>query len=284
MLNFSATAVPDLAAPFRLPWPAERSVPQGIRSPWRRPAVNVALEEILRARVATAGGPGFFVCSRNAPAVIVGRNQDAQAERTRWARSRGVPVFRRTSGGGAVYHDDGNLNWSWIVPGGLADRDRLLGRILAVLRRLGVAAEEGPRGGVYVAGRKIGGTACAAGKGVLLFHGTLLVSTDLDELRATLAAHAPAYPERPPGSAARGGVASVPAELATLARLRPGLDVEALETALFAALARQGRPAAPADVLADAEWSALRRLSRDYARASWIFRRRPPAKPKRGLP
>lgn len=251
--------------------PPATEAPWGIRSPWQDPALNIALEETLRTRLMAEGGPGYFLCSRNESAVIVGRNQNALAELSLPARQRGLPVYRRTSGGGAVYHDAGNLNWCWVVPGGLEDRERLLDIVLGVLRAAGIAAEEGPRAGIYANGGKIGGTACAAGKGVLLFHGTLLVSTNLDELQAALAAHDPAYP------AARtlAGVASVPSELTTISQLRPGLDIAALETALFSAIARHGTPRPP-ETFADVE--AIRRLARNYGRESWILDRRPPAR------
>jgi lipoate-protein ligase A len=231
------------------------------------------LEEGLRARLLANGGPGFFLCARNRPAVIVGRNQDALAELSSPARQRGVPVYRRTSGGGAVYHDEGNLNWSWIVRGGLADRERLLGIVLGVLRSLGIDAHEGPRSGIYVGARKIGGTACATGKDILLFHGTLLVSTDLDALQAALAAHAPAY-----AGEALPGVRSVPSELTTVSRLRPGLDIAALEAALFAAIAPEDAPHQPESVL---DLAPVERLAQEYARESWILHRKPPARNRR---
>ena len=253
-----------------LPRPA---APWGIRSPWRHPPLNIALEEGLRARLLANGGPGYFLCGRNEPSVIVGRNQNARAELSAPARARGLPVYRRTSGGGAVYHDAGNLNWCWVVPGGLEDRERLLGIVLGVLQGLGIAAEEGPRGGIYAGHNKIGGTACAAGKGVLLFHGTLLVSTDLAELRSALAAHAPAYPAE-----SLAGVPSVPSELTTAADLKPGLDIETLETALFAAIAQDGAPRPPETVLA---LEKIERLAQEYARESWILDRKPPAKNRR---
>jgi lipoate-protein ligase A len=203
--------------------------------------------------------------------VIVGRNQNAPAELSPQARRRGVRVFRRTTGGGAVYHDAGNLNWSFIVSGGLQDRDRLLALVLDVLRTLGIAAAEGPRAGIYVNGRKIGGTASATGRGVLLFHGTLLVSTNLDELHHALAAHAPAYP----AAGQLQGVRSVPSAVTTLAGLRPGLDVERLETALLDAIAGPGGPRSPEDILA---LDKLDDLAQDYGRESWILNRQPPAR------
>ena len=96
---FETCAAPP---PSRAPW--------GIRSPWRHPPLNIALEEELRARLLANGGPGYFLCGRNEPSVIVGRNQNALAELSAPARARGIRVYRRTSGGGAVYHDAGNLN------------------------------------------------------------------------------------------------------------------------------------------------------------------------------
>ncbi len=250
--------------------------PRGVRSPWRHPPFNIALEEELRARLLAQGGPGYFLCGRNEPSVIVGRNQNALAELSAPARARGVPVYRRTSGGGAVYHDAGNLNWCWVVPGGLEDRERLLALVLNALRKLGVAAEEGPRGGIFAKREKIGGTACAAGKGVLLFHGTLLVSTDLAELRSALAAHAPDY-----AAESLAGVPSVPSEVSTVARLQPGLDIETVEAALFAEIAQEVPPNPPEAFL---DLNALERLAQDYGRESWILDRKPPARNRSSTP
>lgn len=247
--------------------------PHGLRSPWRHPPFNIALEEGLRSTLLATGGNGYFLCGRNTASVIVGRNQNALAELSPRARERGLRVFRRTSGGGAVYHDEGNLNWCWVVPGDLQDRERLLGHVLDVLRKLGIAAEEGPRSGIYVGRQKIAGTASAAGKGVLLFHGTLLVSTDLAELHLALAAHAPAYPAE-----ALHGVPSVRSELTTLRHLRPGLDVETLETALFAGIAQAGLSHPPETFL---DLEKIARLARDYGQESWILNRKPPARNRR---
>ena len=250
--------------------------PWGIRSPWHHPPLNIALEEGLRAELLAKGGRGFFLCGRNEASVIVGRNQNALAELSLPARQRGVPVFRRTSGGGAVYHDSGNLNWSWVVAGGLEDTPRLLGLVLQVLRELGISAAEGPRAGIYAGKKKIGGTACATGKGVILFHGTLLVSTDLAELQSTLAAHEPTYSAGP-----LGGVSSVPSELATLNQLQPNLDVAALESALFAAIAQDGAPRPPESFL---DLENIERLAQDYGRESWILNRKSPARNRRPSP
>ena len=255
----------------------KQSAPTGLRSPWHQPAFNIALEENLRTMAATDGHQGFFLCSRNSPAVIVGRNQDALAEVSPAARAQGLDVFRRTSGGGAVYHDEGNLNWSWIVPGGLDDRPRLLAPVLDVLRQLGIPADEGPRSGIYVNGRKIGGTATAAGRGVILFHGTLLICTNLARIHASLAAHAPAYASRTSGPL--NGVASVPSELTTLASLQPGLDVATLESSLFTAIVQDGAPR-PLDSAIDLD--VVTCWAQDYSRESWILHRKPPAKPLRG--
>ena len=245
--------------------------PWGIRSPWHHPPLNIALEESLRAKLVADGSRGYFLCGRNEPSVIVGRNQNALAELSLPAHQRGVHVYRRTSGGGAVYHDEGNLNWCWVIRGGLEDRERLLGLVLKVLQTLGIAAKEGPRGGIYAGKKKIGGTACAAGKGVLLFHGTLLISTDLDELQSALAAHAPAYP----APAALAAVASVPSELTTLRRLHPALNFDSLEAALFAAIVQDGTPRPPETFL-DVE--VIHQLAQDYGRESWILDREPPAR------
>lgn len=164
------------------------------------PPFNIAIEEGLRT-AAREGRGAYLLTYVNGPCVVVGRNQDAKAELSPRALGSGRPAaYRRTSGGGAVYHDGGNLNWSFVVPGALADRDALLGIVIEALRSVGVPAEPGANGGIVADGRKIGGTASAAGGGVLLFHGTLLVSADLSALKDSLAAHGSGYATRAVGS------------------------------------------------------------------------------------
>ena len=85
------------------------------------------------------------------------------------------------TGGGAVYHDTGNLNFSFII-NGEADRVELCRPVIDVLRSIGVVAEISGRNDILVGGRKISGTAMCSRGGRSLFHGTLLISADLEAM------------------------------------------------------------------------------------------------------
>jgi lipoate-protein ligase A len=211
--------------------------PTVLRSPYSDPPWNIALEEALRNYAKQ--GSGFFLLYINERSVIVGRNQDCSMELSEAALRERVPVFRRTTGGGAVYHDQGNLNWSFIVPGDLSLRPRLLSIVIGALEGLGVHAREGERGGLYADGRKVGGTASAAGGGALVYHGTLLVDSDLEALARYLSAHG----REGYGQAAdtetksKPRVLSVGSEVGRLSDMSPGLGMAAVKDALLRAVA-----------------------------------------------
>jgi lipoate-protein ligase A len=167
----------------------------------RRPSFNLALEHVILAR---ANAPAFLLW-RNAPAVILGRNQDPAAE-VDWTEARrlGVPVFRRRSGGGAVYHDLGTVNFSFILPASFPAAEALE-RMVGIL---GLPAAATERNDVLADGRKIAGTAQYLSGARRLFHGCLLYDTDLARLARLLRPH--------PGKLRRHGVASVRARVANL--------------------------------------------------------------------
>lgn len=162
----------------------------------REPTYNLALDEAL----ARAAGPEpalrFW---RNDRCVILGRFQLADAEVDLGAAHRlGVPVYRRFTGGGAVYHDAGNLNVSLVAPRDHplveprlgAGLQGLYGAVLeplaAAVRTLGIPAGAAPRG-LFVGGRKLGGVAAWVGGRTVLVHTTLLVDADLVTLERVLA-------------------------------------------------------------------------------------------------
>src|SRR6476620_8797999 len=122
--------------------------------------LNLALEEyVLRQKMLEADILLFYV---NAPAIIIGRNQNTIEEiNPDVVEERGIRVVRRISGGGAVYHDLGNLNFSFMtrdVRGSFNRYDKFNGPVVDVLRGLGVPAEIGGRNDILVEGRKISGT------------------------------------------------------------------------------------------------------------------------------
>ena len=142
-----------------------------LNSAFDSPPCNIALEEALRAN--STNPSGYLLSYINTTSVIIGRNQCPDHEISKHEDPKQlVPVFRRTSGGGAVYHDKGNLNWTFVVPGNLDDRASLLAIVVEALRTKGIPASSGSRGEIMAGGYKIGGTASAAGKGILMFHGT----------------------------------------------------------------------------------------------------------------
>ena len=129
----------------------------------------------------------FFLLWQNEPCIVIGRNQNAADEiNGDYVRTRSLPVVRRMTGGGAVYHDTGNLNFSFII-NGEADRVELCRPVIDVLRSIGVVAEISGRNDILVGGRKISGTAmCSRGgrsdENKLMGHGVKSVRSRVANL------------------------------------------------------------------------------------------------------
>jgi lipoate-protein ligase A len=244
------------------------------------PCVNLAAEEWLFQRL-EPGQAVLFLC-RNAPCVVIGRNQNPWRECDVDALpALGVQLVRRRSGGGAVFHDLGNLNYSFLLPRGRGDAEALLAVVREALAAFGLAVAATPRHGLEIAGRKIGGTAFWYSGRAHLQHGTLLLHSDLARLQQVLAARADGF-----GGAS---VASVPAPVANLAALAQAATVPAVGDALAAATARfcGDAPAPTPDIFPSPGVQALpvfRDLVAAHAGADWVFGRTPPFTRRRLLP
>ena len=152
---------------------------------------NLALEERIFNEY--SGGEDFFMLWRNKSAVIVGQNQIIENEvAVSYAEANGIQIVRRITGGGAVYHDLGNVNYTYI--GRKAEQfGNFLEFALPViefLRSLGVEAKHIGNNDIGIekngAVRKISGGAQAVRKEYILHHGTLLFDTDISVLEQVL--------------------------------------------------------------------------------------------------
>ena len=153
-----------------------------------KPEYNLALEEYL-CRLAGRDGREFFLLWRNEPSVIVGRFQDVPAEvNVTFAHAHGIPIIRRNSGGGAVYHDLGNVNYSFIMPKNPEQGFAFFAeKVIRVLSNLGAEAEfSRSNNDITANGMKVSGMAQYRHKGTILCHGTLLFDCNLDMLSVIL--------------------------------------------------------------------------------------------------
>ena len=150
---------------------------------WSRrsdPCWHLALEEWLLDR---AEPVNTLLLWQSEPAVVIGRNQNPWLETNpSLLAASGVKLVRRLSGGGAVYHDLGNLNFSFIQKRSDYSESAVVRAVIGALGRLGIAAERLPFGGLAVAGKKISGQAYCYRKNGVLHHGTLLIDADLGRL------------------------------------------------------------------------------------------------------
>lgn len=142
---------------------------------------NLAIEEYLMDHV-SCSGPILFLW-RSACAVVIGKNQNPWKEcRLELMEKEGVPLARRISGGGTVYHDAGNLNYCVITAREMYREEQAYTLILEVLRGFGISAEKTGQSNLSRDGLKFSGNAFAFRKGRVLHHGTLLLHTDLERL------------------------------------------------------------------------------------------------------
>ena len=192
------------------------------------PYENLALEEALLDRVR----PGELILYlwQNERTVVIGRNQNPWKEcRTALLAEEGGRLARRLSGGGAVFHDLGNLNFTFLM----AAEDYDLPRQLTVLERacqsLGIPAQRSGRNDLLADGRKFSGNAFYKHNGKAYHHGTLMVDVDLEKVQRYLS------PSR--AKLAAKGVDSVRSRVVNLREFVPCLTIAALSDALTAALA-----------------------------------------------
>ena len=159
-----------------------------LESPSTDPAFNLALEQYVFDCLPRENE--YFMLWQNDNAIIVGKHQNTAAEvNAAFVKERGIQVVRRLSGGGAVYHDLGNLNFTFIVNAGdvsALDLKLFCRPVANALRRLGVPAEVNGRNDITIDGGKFSGNAQYIKGGRLMHHGTILFDSDLSVLAGAL--------------------------------------------------------------------------------------------------
>ena len=131
-----------------------------------------------------------FMLWQNEPTVVIGKNQNAYAEiNTEYVESNNIHVARRITGGGAVYHDLGNVNYTFISSNtkeGSIDFVHFTEPIIEALGEMGICARLSGRNDILIGNRKISGNAQYSNNGRVLHHGTLLFDTDITMLSGAL--------------------------------------------------------------------------------------------------
>lgn len=234
------------------------------------PRVNLAIEEYLLRHV--DAGDDILLFYINSPSIIIGHNQNTLEEINQaYVNEHGVIVVRRLSGGGAVYHDLGNLNFSFITSytsGDFRNFAKFTGPVIAALRQMGVPAELGGRNDILVEGRKISGNAQYHSGGRLVTHGTLLLDTNIEHLVAALNVKETKISSK--------GIKSVRSRVANICEyLAEPVDVLAFRQRLLTSLF-DGAKQIPEYVLQEADWQKIRDIAEQrYFTWEWNYGRSP---------
>jgi len=234
------------------------------------PAMNLALEEYC-VRNLDMSEP-YLLLYVNDPSVIIGKHQNAVAEvDSSFLEENRIPLHRRISGGGAVFHDHGNLNYSFLnrfEPGQMLEFTALTRPILKALQDAGVPAELNDRNDIVAGSRKISGTAQFTTVRSMFSHGTLLFDSDLPKLRKALDAGTYTPHSR--------GVRSIPSPVANIREFLAGpLTIEQFRLDLARSILGDSRPL-PTFELSKPQWSEVRKLAANVYRTwDWNYGKSP---------
>lgn len=234
-------------------------------SPQTNPYINIAVENWLVAQ------PNDNVVTlylwKNRRTVVIGQNQNPYAEcNAERLIADGGYVMRRTTGGGAVYHDDGNLNFSFVASPELYDQAKHFDVICRTLKQYGIEAQVSGRNDMLADGRKFSGNAFSKGKNHWLHHGTLLIRGNFDDLSR--------YLRVKPSKLHKHGVSSVQSRVVNLSELEPSITSDNVVPHLVSAFEETyGAKAETIDFEQIANLPETKALIEKYSSKEWIYGR-----------
>lgn len=195
-----------------------------ISSPTTNPYENLALEAYLLDQLKE--GEGILYLWQNKHTVVIGKNQNSWKEcNISKLVEEGGYLARRLSGGGAVFHDLGNLNFTFLMKKEDYDVSRQMDVILEAVKNLGIQAEKSGRNDVTVDGRKFSGNAFYQKENACFHHGTIMVSVDFKKMQDYLNVSKEKLQSK--------GVGSVRSRVANLTEFNPQLTIDELRKSLL---------------------------------------------------
>ncbi len=226
------------------------------------PHINLALEKHLMDM--TPPGMCVLYLWQNQNTVVIGKNQNPWLEcRTTLLQEEGGTLARRLSGGGAVFHDLGNLNFTFIMCKEDYDLDRQLSVIQKACSLAGITAEKSGRNDLLADGRKFSGNAFYQNRTHAYHHGTLMIDVDREKLGR--------YLSPPKAKLEAKGVTSVRSRVVNLRELSPALTIDGMKRYMAAAFCEvYGMQASPV-VLTGEDMAAVAQLAKTYGAWEYLY-------------
>lgn len=236
------------------------------------PQVNLAIEEYILKNLDI--NESYLLFYINEPSIIIGRNQNTIEEiNTEYVEANGVKVVRRMSGGGAVYHDLGNLNYSFITKdegNSIQDNFKKFTKpVIDALRKLGANADLMGRNDIEIDGRKVSGTAQYATGGRMYTHGTLMLNSNLDNVGKALKPKKEKIESK--------GVKSVRARVGNISEfINEPMTVEEFRQFILKSVFESQGLEVQEYVLTDDDWKKIEELSKNkYQTWEWNYGKSP---------
>ncbi|MGD6855472.1 lipoate--protein ligase [Bacillus infantis] len=235
------------------------------------PRINLAIEEYALKNL-DIDQESYLLFYINEPSIIIGKNQNTIEEiNTEYVEKNGIHVVRRLSGGGAVYHDLGNLNFSFITKD---DGDsfhnfrKFTEPVVEALKKMGVAAELSGRNDLTAEGRKISGNAQFATRGRMFSHGTLLFDSEIDSVVSALKVRKDKIESK--------GIKSIRSRVANISEfLEEKVSTEQFRSTLLKNIFGD-LDEIPEYVLTEEDWEKIHQLSKErYRNWDWNYGKSP---------
>ncbi|CAN7575317.1 lipoate--protein ligase [Paenibacillus sp. LjRoot153] len=235
------------------------------------PRINLAIEEFALRKL--PAGESYLLFYINEPSIIIGKNQNTLEEiNPEYVKANNLHVVRRLSGGGAVYHDLGNLNFSFITQddgNSFHNFQKFTAPVVEALHSLGVQAELTGRNDIQVGERKISGNAQFSTKGRMFSHGTLLFDSEIENVVSALRVD--------PDKIQSKGIKSIRSRVANIVEfLKEQITMAEFRSKLLSSIFGANEVNVPTYKLTEEDWTQIHQISEErYQNWDWNYGKSP---------